>query len=311
MNKVEFQYKKTIFTTLFVSGAAIIAVTVLSNEIAQFAKSGVLLCFNIIVPSIFPFMIMTDFICSYVYFDRLRLPRYIFERLFKINGAGISAFIIGILCGFPIGAKISARLYKDGVITKDECERLICFTNNSGPAFLISGIGAGMLRSVRDGIIIYIIMIISAIIIGMIFSFGKKPCNFDDSINNNRLFKISEATASATSATMCVCSYVILFSVVCGILKMILGDGLPYIISASFFEVSTAANQISSSEWLNWGAKATLISFAVSFSGISVHLQAKSLLSGSEISMKRYFIAKLLQGIIAAMLSGIFYFLIF
>lgn len=310
MNRAEFQYKKTLFTTLSVSLVAIVAVTVLSNEIAEFAKRGIFLCFNIIIPSIFPFMILTDFVCSYAYFESFRLPKHIFERLFKINGRGISAFIIGILCGFPIGAKISARLYKDGVITKDECERLICFTNNSGPAFLISGIGAGMLRSVRDGVVIYIIMIISAVAIGTVFGFGKNASSLVKKAEARPSFRISEATASATSATLCVCSYVILFSVICGIINMFLGNGLLYLISLPFFEVSTAANRISSSQIVNFGTKATLISFAVSFSGISVHLQAMSLLSGCDISMRRYFLAKTLQGIIAAMLSGIFYFFI-
>ena len=310
MNRAEFQYKKTVFTTLAVFLTAIVSVTFLSNEIAEFAKSGILLCLNIIIPSIFPFMILTDFVCSYVYFESFRAPKYIFEKLFKINGIGISAFIIGILCGFPIGAKISARLYKDGLITKDECERLICFTNNSGPAFIISGIGAGMLKSVHAGVVIYIIMIISAVAVGVLFGLGKSASSVIKKSEAHPSFRISEATASATSATICVCSYVILFSVICGIINMILGNGLHYLISVSFFEVSTAANQISSSVIMNFGVKAALISFAVSFSGISVHLQARALLSGSDISMKKYFAAKALQGIIAAMLSGIFYFFI-
>ena len=72
--------------------------------------------------------------------------------VFGINGNGASAFILGVLCGYPIGAKTAVDLYKNSYISKKEAENLICFSNNSGPLFIIGALGIGMLSSKSAGI---------------------------------------------------------------------------------------------------------------------------------------------------------------
>lgn len=59
-------------------------------------------------------------------------------------GVGAYAFIMGIISGYPVGAKIVTEFRKNGDCSKAEAERLLAFTNNSGPLFIIGTIGVSM-----------------------------------------------------------------------------------------------------------------------------------------------------------------------
>ena len=110
-----------------------------SDKIAHSVRSALSLCANVIIPSVFPFMILSEFMYSFLSFGALNRAGAVFERLFKINRCGIYPFLLGLTCGFPLGVKCASDMYRGGLLTKGEAERLIGFCNNTGPAFLVSG----------------------------------------------------------------------------------------------------------------------------------------------------------------------------
>jgi len=57
--------------------------------------------------------------------------------LFNVPGEGAYALLMGTISGYPVGAKVVTDLKQQGVCNDIECERLISFTNNSGPLFII------------------------------------------------------------------------------------------------------------------------------------------------------------------------------
>ncbi len=59
-------------------------------------------------------------------------------------GIGAYAFIMGIISGYPVGAKIVTEFRKNGDCSRAEAERLLAFTNNSGPLFIIGTVGISM-----------------------------------------------------------------------------------------------------------------------------------------------------------------------
>ena len=59
------------------------------------------------------------------------------KKLFNVPGQGAIALIMGIISGYPVGAKIVCDLKKRNICTKEEAERLLAFTNNSGPLFIL------------------------------------------------------------------------------------------------------------------------------------------------------------------------------
>lgn len=109
-----------------------ICLVIFSRSNLEAAKSGLLLWTNNVVPSLFPFFIATELL-RYTNIIRL-LGRYfnkLMRPIFNVPGEGTFAFIMGIISGYPTGAKIVVDLREKGFCTKPEAERLLAFTNNS------------------------------------------------------------------------------------------------------------------------------------------------------------------------------------
>ena len=280
----------------------------LSDEISSSVKEAILLCANVIIPSVFPFMVISDFLYRVLDFTSLNCIGNLFERIFKIRRSGMYAFSLGILCGFPLGVKCAADLYSSGKITRNEAERLIGFSNNTGPAFLVCGIGLGLRGNIKDGIVLYAVMVISAVICGLLFSVGEKT----SAISNTKTdiycrFSITESIRQAGLNTLNICSYLTFFSCICGLLHKFLGECRLYMAIIPFLEIGSAASILSKTSLLGSMESLALSSFAIGFSGFSVHLQALSFLSGTDIRTGKYFIMKLLQGLISVPLTCLAY----
>jgi sporulation integral membrane protein YlbJ len=103
------------------------------------AKSGLLLWFETILPTLLPFLILSDFLvaCGFTHaLTRALTP--LFQKFPILPASYIYPLIAGYLFGFPMGSKAACDLYKNGEIDDTQLERLVCTTNNISPVFLIS-----------------------------------------------------------------------------------------------------------------------------------------------------------------------------
>ena len=273
-----------------------------SDKIAHSVKSGLALCANVIIPSVFPFIIISDFLYAQLDFSKINFLNLLFERIFKISRSGLYAFILGILCGFPLGVKCARDLYVSGAISRDEAERLIGFSNNTGPAFLIAGIGIGLRKNISEGILLYVIMIASAMITGIVFSIGKKAKK-ENGILERVPFSLTLSIKNAGINTLNICSYLTFFACFCGIMRGILGESPLYVSLLPFIEIGSSSSILSKTALLSAKESFALTSFAVGFSGFSVHLQALSFLVDTDIRTARYFIMKLFQGLVSLFIA--------
>ena len=96
------------------------------------------------------------------------------KPLFNVRGEGAFAFIMGIISGYPVGAKIACNFRKNNICSKEECERLLSFTNNSGPLFIIGSVGLSMYKNSSIGLLLFITHILGCISVGIVFRFWKK-----------------------------------------------------------------------------------------------------------------------------------------
>ena len=114
------------------------------------ARSGLALCGEVIVPSLFPFFILASLVVELGLAGQLgRALEPVMGPLFGLNGACASAVALGLIGGYPVGAKTALGLYENGLCTRTEAERLLAFCNNSGPAFVLGVVGAGIFSSAR------------------------------------------------------------------------------------------------------------------------------------------------------------------
>ena len=208
-----------------------------SDKISHSVKSALSLCSGVIIPSVFPFIVISDFLYAYTDPSSLKLLGSAFERVFKINRKGLYPFVLGILCGFPLGVKCASELYRDGSLTRDEAERIIGFCNNTGPAFLVSGIGLGLRGSLSDGFLLYSVMVLSSVITGALFSIGHTKSDLHPNSLNSRSFSLTSSIKGAGLNTLCICSYLTFFACAVGMLRNIIGENYLYLSLVSFLEV--------------------------------------------------------------------------
>ena len=96
------------------------------------------------------------------------------KPLFNVGGNGAFAFIMGIISGYPMGAKIACNFRQNNICSKEECERLLSFTNNSGPLFIIGTVGILSFKNTSIGILLFLTHLLACISVGFIFRFWKK-----------------------------------------------------------------------------------------------------------------------------------------
>lgn len=103
------------------------------------ACNGLLLWFHKILPTLFPFMVLSRMCIELGYTEYIIFPfRKVLQGLYGINGNGCYCLFMGFLCGFPMGAKTSIDLYEKNLISFKEAEFLLAFTNNLGPVYILT-----------------------------------------------------------------------------------------------------------------------------------------------------------------------------
>ena len=136
---------------------------------AAAAREGVALCLQTVLPSLFPFFVLSSLLVqSDVPRLLSRAMAGVMYPLFGVSGAGASALILGLLGGYPVGARTVAELYGRGEIAREEAEQLLAFCNNSGPGFFLGVCGTAVFGSARAGAYLYLIHVGAALVTGVL-----------------------------------------------------------------------------------------------------------------------------------------------
>ncbi|MBQ4528627.1 MAG: hypothetical protein II998_11225 [Clostridia bacterium] len=273
------------------------------NTIKSQINSSLKIWLEIIVPSLFPYLILSQYISSSGFLNICKPLNRIISKIFNINSSCTAVYLCSLVCGYPSGAVCINELYKNKICSKEEAENVVCFTNNSSPLFLVSAVGGCMLGSLKDGLALYIIQLISSAIIGL-FLRKRNKSDMSENIRHPPYKSLSDCCSSAVATLILICSQIIMWSIIAKIIIIISNYIIPSKISEyvafSIFELSTAIKLISA--FPQSAITFALISFCCSFGSISVIMQIKSVLP-DEFSFKKIFISKTMQGIISFFLS--------
>lgn len=295
---------KKLFIYLFAIGAVILLVHDASRALS-YASDALGICFEMIVPTLFPFFICSG-ILIYSGFCELLAKAFQFcmYPLFRISPVGSSAFILGIISGYPLGAVTAGELYANNYLSKTEAERLLAFCNNSGPLFILGSVGIAIYSNIRYGIMLYIAHILAALTVGILFRFygrsrhSAPPTRMttpDRSVGD--IFDI--ALQNGIRNILTVCGAVLFFSVISRLLLDLLplGGYISAVVSG-IFEFVTGTVKISNLT-LPIASKLILTSVIVGFAGISVHAQVMAVIARFHLNLAPYIIGKVLHGLLA------------
>ena len=265
-----------------------------SADAAQAVRDALALCVQSVIPALFPFFVVSslfiDLGCAAV-LGRSLAP--IMRRLFGVSGAGGTAFLLGIIGGYPVGGRTAGELYRSGQCEREECERLLAFCNNAGPSFILGIAGLGCFGSVRVGAWLYLIHVGAAVMVGLLFRSTSRQMGRPEKTETPRWADaLIQAVRGGAMSMVNICAFVVFFLVILRLFSRFTGiqHGAILGIVEMTNGILRLANDRRGFIWaaglLGWG-------------GLSVHCQTAAVLSGRGLSLKRYFIGKALQAAIS------------
>lgn len=260
--------------------------------------------------------------------------------LFNVPGCGSFVLYIGYTSGYPIGAMVTARLRSERLCTRVEAERLLCFTNNSSPLFMFVAVSVGMFGRPDLGIVIAGAHYLANLTLGFLLryygrnDYEKLPARakpesfiltraFNELADTWRLETrplgriMGDAVRNSIQNLLNIGGFIILFAViiklftVAGFINLLsgfLGAMLlplgfsPEIMPAlanGFFEMTIGSKTASecSAPLIQQVAAVEMI---LAWSGLSVHAQVASMISGTDIRMLPYICMRIAHAALSA-----------
>ena len=238
------------------------------------ALKALTLCAGTVIPSLFPFMTVTALLVR-LGFGQWLAPHTagLMAPLFRLPGCASSALLLGLVGGYPIGARTAAELYASGALTCAEAERLLTFCNNSNPVFLISVLGVGVFGTDRRSV---------------------PPAISFQAPSLSGAFV--SAVRDSASGMLSVCAFVTLFYVLAAPLRGLPGPwaaltvGVTELFSLTPLLHCDRMGFVLAAGCAGWG-------------GLSVLCQTAAILDGTDLPLRPCVLGKLMQGLLSAALA--------
>ncbi len=306
------------------------------------------LFFDVVLPSLLPFFIISDVLLATgmvhflgVYFEPLMRP------VFNVPGVGSFVFSMGLAAGYPMDAVLTAKFRKQGLCTKTEGERLLCFSNSADPLFILGAVAVGMFGQPALGALLAAAHYASVLLVGLTFRFYKRgeqtpvqPVAPEVANLHRRAWAalvrgrqedgrmlgqvLNQAIADAVATLFVIMSFMVLFAVLIRILSVtgiivVLELPVAALMHVVGFSPSLVNAVIQGAFEIDLGSAAAahasapllqrlvVVSAIIAWSGLSVHGQVASVLADTDISMKPYFVARALHAVYAGVMTIIFF----
>lgn len=269
---------------------------------SQGISDGIDLCLGTLIPSLYPFMILSSFITQTEFFpEGLKLLDWPADKIFALNGKCIIVIILSLIGGLPLGCKMVCDLYRKSEISLMQGQRMMLFCFCSGPAFTICSVGLYMLGSKQAGLLAFVSMVLSALTIGILSRFfgeeniiimsTKKECEATP-------FSVSlvRAVSNGSTAMLNVCAWVILFSCISRLIEI-----MPF--NQSFnFTVNTLLEITNGTRLASGILPLPIITAIISFGGLCGHCQVMPYIISLKLKYKYFLTSR----IVGAALSAIY-----
>ncbi|MEW6662675.1 MAG: sporulation integral membrane protein YlbJ [Bacillota bacterium] len=300
---------------------------------------------TVVLPALLPFFILSEILTGFGVVDFLGvLLEPLMRPLFRVPGRAAFIMAVGYTSGAPIGAALTAKMRLEGLCTKSEGERILSFTNNASPLFMLVAVAVGMLEDPSLGVVIagshYLANLTLGVALGRLArrqdgQCSPKPaghrllsCAFQAMVlaqaANHRPIGhlLTEAIKKSLQTLFLIGGYIILFSVIIqaciltGILAVIawfLSPALKLLGFPRQLVTATAGGLVEMTMGAKMVAEATAplnlkvlaVSLILGWSGLSVHGQVASMIAGTDLGMKTFVKTRIAHGLLAAALSQV------
>jgi sporulation integral membrane protein YlbJ len=320
--------------TLFTASCLLLALGIVCHPVAAFhsAQRGLQIWWEIVFPSLLPFFIISELLMKLGFVAFLgTLLEPAMRPLFNLPGT--SGFIIAMsyLSGFPLCAILTNRLRQEGMCTRNEGERLLSFTSNASPLFMLGAVSVGMYQNASLGPLIAVIHYLSNFLCGILlkFLFPQKspPAQSTGRIFYRALSSFAASTQLQTRGSgqifgetirnagltlLTIGSFITFFSVLTGVLQAagifsllmrilapvaaLLGLDIYLVrgILYGFFEITIGIEEVSHST-SSILTQLLVIEAILAWNGLSIQAQITGILTDSDLRPTPYIITRIIQ----------------
>lgn len=270
--------------------AAIVMLIVIfdTKTATEGVRSGISVCLEAVIPSLFPFIILSKYLNAGMIGQRFRLISP-FAKLCAIPDKLESILAIGLIGGYPVGAQAIADAHTKKHISRACGSRLLGFCNNAGPAFIF-GMAAHLFQQGKLGWIAWLIQVLSALYVGIILP-GTADV-LEGEINQNSSSIITALETGVRSMAV-ICGWVILFRILVSYLDQysVIQNPIIKSVIVGFLELSNGC--LSLDNISSYSSRFILLNAMLSFGGICVWMQTGS--AAKNLSQKWFYSGKILQ----------------
>ena len=309
---------------------ATLALILWPDQAMEAMRDGLKLCGNVILPSLFPFFVLSSLVVELGmsrYLGKLLEP--VMAPLFRVNGNCAAALALGFVGGYPVGARTAIELYEQDQCSRTEAERMLAFCNNSGPAFILGVVGAGVFGSGTVGLLLYLAHLLSSLLVGVLFRFYRPGDGPQTRRSGGPQFQtasfpkaFTQSVLGAMQSTLNICAFILFFTVFLRILAQAgVLTGAARLLSAllaplgldqtwaerlltGLVEVSSGVSSLTDG---TLPGRLSMAAFMLGWAGVSIHCQVLAFLGDSGLSVKTYVAGKLLHGGISALLTNLLF----
>jgi len=282
-------------------------------------KKGLVLFGTMLLPSLLPFLVLSELFLSSgsgVWLGRV-LARPI-RSLFGLTEQGASALLLGWLCGVPVGAVYAMNLLHRGAIDGKELGRLLLLANTPSTGFLVGAVGVALFGSREVGLVLLLATLTATVITGVIIKITKGDiipvCGIWGANGEGKSTfssALTKAVKSSAATLLTVCGFVLFFAAVSECIRAAAAAlSLPPLAATlltGLLELSAGVSAATAAH--TPGTALVLCALFAGFSGLSIILQVFAVTDGCGIGLLPYLAVKALQGLLSAgiMLAYLFF----
>jgi len=295
----------------------------------QATLNGLVVFASVLLPSLLPFFVFTKLLTRLNVVNTFcKIFEPVIKFLFSTSTIASYIFFISIISGYPVGAKVLKDCYDANLVTEKEAKKILTFTSNSGPMFIIGTVGVGLLISKQAGYILFFSHIIGSVLNGVFYRFILPASNIKNTkelpINNALNNILNDSMESSIKSLLLIGGYIAVFFTIIELLNFYsVFDFFAYLLSpiTNLFRLNSQILKVVLEGLLEvtkgcFGIKNLMLSYSgnilactglISFGGICVCIQAMSFLSSIKIKASFYLLQKTTHAIFSMLVC---YFLI-
>jgi len=269
---------------------------------AEAVSGGLEMFTRKLAPVLFPYMVLSHFICTYGLLDPLNtlLP---IGKLFRMDSCAFSAFAVGHLCGYPLGAKMTAEAVRLGRLDRNRGALLCGVSAGASPAFLLQVAGGMLWGDIRLGAVLWGAQIVFGLLAGGIAGRRYRTMQASETrpageVPLSRCF--CEAVGGSALQLVSIGGYIVFFTLLSSLLPLGKTGGT---LASVFLEFSSGAEKAA---LLGGYTGLFLTGFSAGFGGLSVLAQTANMLSGTGISLRVYALCRAGCGVFCGTAAVVF-----